>query len=92
MLDFWPFRATWCRLKGVPVLKIKIVVRPDASFEFETDKSDVTLSEVVTQIDRWFDELGKDENIAPQIARLADERAKLAAAVARQNSAPLSTE
>jgi len=92
MLDFWPFRVIWYRPKGVPVLKIKIVVRPDASFEFETDKSDVTLSEVVTQIDRWFDELGKDENIAPQIARLADERAKLAAAVARQNSAPLSTE
>jgi hypothetical protein len=92
MLDCWPFRASWRRLKGVPVLRIKIVVRPDASFEFETDNKDVTLSEVVTQIDRWFDELGKDENIAPQIARLAAEREKLAAAVARQGGAPLSTE
>jgi hypothetical protein len=73
------------------VLRIKIAVRPDASFEFETDR-DVELAVVVEQIDRWFTELGKDENIAPQIARLAAEREKLAAAVAKAGGSPINPE
>lgn len=73
------------------MLRIKIVVRADASFEFDTDRPDVPLSDVVKELDRWFEEIRKDENVGPQIARLAEERKRLAAAVARQTDSLSST-